>query len=179
MPPVNLPEWSWLLQWGRADETKHMWVRDQGAMEEAGLDVSIFLAGGQGDFVLGLKDGKLGIDRAIVGHWKNRNYCSLIWSWGRFVSLEGWEAPWQWAWWMSVPLPSNICGWLFFVPRHFLGFVGSWWKGAVWSFISWAYCSQKNPERFSHKLIVNLLRLVYALLQKTPQKTSTVTQKSK
>lgn len=45
-----------------------MWARDQRAMEEAGLDVSIFLAGGQGDFVLGLKDGKLGIDRAIVGH---------------------------------------------------------------------------------------------------------------
>lgn len=69
-PPVNLPEWSWLLQWGRADETKHMWARDQRAVEEAGLDVSIFLARGQGDFVLGLKDGKLGIDRATVGHWK-------------------------------------------------------------------------------------------------------------
>lgn len=47
-----------------------MWARDQGAMQEAGLDVSIFLAGGQGDFVLGLKDGKLGIDRAIAGQRK-------------------------------------------------------------------------------------------------------------
>lgn len=45
-----------------------MWARDQGAMEEAGLDVSIILRGGQGDFVLGLKDGKLGNDRAIMGH---------------------------------------------------------------------------------------------------------------
>ncbi|KAF0032120.1 hypothetical protein F2P81_016675 [Scophthalmus maximus] len=39
-------------------------------MEGAGRDVSIFLAVGQGDFVSGLKDGKLGIDRAIVGHCK-------------------------------------------------------------------------------------------------------------
>lgn len=52
-PPVNLPEWSWLLQWGRADETKHMWARDRRAMEEAGLDVSISLAGGHGNFCWG------------------------------------------------------------------------------------------------------------------------------
>ena len=45
-----------------------MWARDRRAMEEAGLDVSIFLARGQGDFVSGLKDRKLGIDQAIVGH---------------------------------------------------------------------------------------------------------------
>lgn len=45
-----------------------MWARDQRAMEEAGLNVSIFLAGGQGDSVLGLKDGKLGIDQAKGGH---------------------------------------------------------------------------------------------------------------
>lgn len=45
-----------------------MWARDRGAVEEAGLDVSIFLAGGQGDFVSGLKDGKVGIDRPTVGH---------------------------------------------------------------------------------------------------------------
>lgn len=63
-------------------------------------------------------------------HWpgqnrtvKKLNYCPLIWFWGRFVSLEKWEAWWQWAWWMSAPLPSNICGWLFFVSLHFLGIV--------------------------------------------------------
>lgn len=69
-PPVNLPEWSWLLQWGRADKTKHMWERDQRAIEEAGLDVSIFLTGGPGDFLLRLKDGKLGIDLVRTGQWK-------------------------------------------------------------------------------------------------------------
>lgn len=44
-------------------------------MEVAGLDLSISLAATQGDFVLGLKDGNVGIDRAVAGHWKNRNYC--------------------------------------------------------------------------------------------------------
>lgn len=39
-----------------------------GAREEAGLDVSIFLARGQGDFVSGLQDGKLGIDPVTAGH---------------------------------------------------------------------------------------------------------------
>lgn len=86
------------------------------------------------------------------GTLKNRNYCSSIWFLGRSVSLEGWEARWQWAWWMSVPLPSNICGWLFFVPRHFLGFVGNWWEGEVWFFIWWDSLFTANLERFSHKL---------------------------
>lgn len=44
-----------------------MWERDQRAMEEAGLDVTIFLTGGQGDFVLRLKDGKLGTDPVRIG----------------------------------------------------------------------------------------------------------------
>lgn len=77
----------------------------------------------------------------------------MIWFWGRFVSLEGWETQWQWAWWMSAPLPSNICGWLFFVSWHFLGFVGNWWKGEFRFFIWWAHYSLKNPKRFSHKLM--------------------------
>lgn len=98
------------------------------------------------------------------GTLKNRNYCFLIWFWGRFVSLEGWEVRWQWAWWMSAPLPSNICGWLFFVPWRFLGFVGNLWKGEFWFFIWWAYCSQKNPESFFSQANVYfyiVMRLVY------------------
>lgn len=45
-----------------------MWAREEKGMEEAGLDMSVFTGRGKGDFVLGLKDGKLGTDPTMAGH---------------------------------------------------------------------------------------------------------------
>lgn len=44
------------------------------AMEVAGLDVSISLAGGQEDFVLGLKDG----NSALTGLWRDAGRTGTI-----------------------------------------------------------------------------------------------------
>lgn len=77
------------------------------------------------------------------GTLRKRNHCSSIWFWGRFVPLERWETLWQWAWWMSVALPSNICGWLLFLRWQLLGLGGNCWKGEVWFFFYRSDCSQE------------------------------------
>lgn len=43
---------------------------EEKAMEEAGLDMSVFPGRGKGDFVLELKDGKPGTDPTMAGRWK-------------------------------------------------------------------------------------------------------------
>lgn len=72
--------------------------------------MSIFLTMGQGDFVLGLKNGNIGIDRTTWGHWKTRIIVPPFGFQGAFFLWRDGKLHWQWGWWMPAPLPSNIGG---------------------------------------------------------------------
>lgn len=110
--------------------------------------------------MLGLKDGKRGTDRAKAGRWKT----------GTIVPRFGFEGG-SFLWRDGKLGDNELDGCLRLCP---LTSVDDYSSCRSTPSYDWAYCSLKNPERFSHKLIVNLLRLVPALLQKIK---STATKK--